>query len=267
MIEILSAYIPMDRRHALARDESLPDRTHGAAVFADISGFTPLTEALALELGPKRGAEELSIHLNRVLEAIIAPVHHFGGSVIGFAGAEATSVVKGETLVLTLDYDGAAGTAAALASAAGTTPRELRFATLESRLIADGALLLSPSGHEKSPGGFTSGASLRPFMGAESPQRWCLQAGLPQVEIGQVRPFRCGEPDLRDLVRQALEENLSEKAIKQRVKNWRADHHRGHGEPGLRHFSGLFAGRRDAGVTESEIEVWLRLVADKLYSR
>ena len=40
-------YIPMDRRQALARGAMLPTRTPGAALFADISGFTPLTEALA----------------------------------------------------------------------------------------------------------------------------------------------------------------------------------------------------------------------------
>ena len=33
----------------------MPDRVRGAALFADISGFTPLTEALAKELGPQRG--------------------------------------------------------------------------------------------------------------------------------------------------------------------------------------------------------------------
>lgn len=44
-----AAYIPMDRRQAMARGESLPDRTYGAALFADISGFTLLTEALMEE--------------------------------------------------------------------------------------------------------------------------------------------------------------------------------------------------------------------------
>ena len=60
-----SIYIPTDRRQALARGETLPDRTTGAALFADISGFTPLTEALAKELGPRRGAEELTKELSR----------------------------------------------------------------------------------------------------------------------------------------------------------------------------------------------------------
>ncbi len=85
-MELLSAYIPMDRRQALARGESLPDRTSGAALFADISGFTPLTEALLKELGPRRGADELTRHLNLVYDALIAEVDRYGGSVVGFSG-------------------------------------------------------------------------------------------------------------------------------------------------------------------------------------
>lgn len=86
LIEAARAYIPMDRRQALARGQDLPERTVGAALFADISGFTPLTEALARELGPRRGAEELTLHLNRVYDALIAELQRYGGSVIGFSG-------------------------------------------------------------------------------------------------------------------------------------------------------------------------------------
>jgi len=84
--EPLYVYMPMDRRQALVRGETLPDRTSGAALFADISGFTPLTAALAQELGPQRGAEELARLLNQVYGALIAEVHRYGGSVIGFGG-------------------------------------------------------------------------------------------------------------------------------------------------------------------------------------
>ncbi|MCI0647965.1 MAG: AAA family ATPase, partial [Chloroflexi bacterium] len=82
----LTAFIPMDRRQALARGDSLPDRTSGAALFADISGFTPLTNALVEELGPQRGPEELTRQLNRIYSALIAEVHRYRGSVIGFSG-------------------------------------------------------------------------------------------------------------------------------------------------------------------------------------
>ena len=80
------AYIARDRRRSLAVGAELPDRVSGAALFADISGFTPLTEALAGELGPQRGAEELTANLNRIFHAIIAELDRYGGDVIYFSG-------------------------------------------------------------------------------------------------------------------------------------------------------------------------------------
>jgi hypothetical protein len=62
----------------------------GARSCPPISGFTPLTEALVKELGPRRGAEELTRQLNAVYGALIAEVHHYGGSVIGFSGDAVT---------------------------------------------------------------------------------------------------------------------------------------------------------------------------------
>lgn len=89
-------YIPMDRRQALAHGRDLPERTQGAALFADISGFTTLAEELARELGPLRGAEELAIHLNRVYDAIVGDLHRFGGSVVGFSGDAITCWLDGD---------------------------------------------------------------------------------------------------------------------------------------------------------------------------
>jgi len=83
---LLSAYLSQDRLRAIARGETLPDRTHGAALFADISGFTPLTEKLTHEFGPRRGAEELTKQLDAVYSALITEVERYGGSVMGFAG-------------------------------------------------------------------------------------------------------------------------------------------------------------------------------------
>jgi len=82
----LAAYLPIDRYYALAQATTLADRTTGAALFADISGFTPLTETLATELGPRRGGEELSRHLNAVYDALIAQVNIYHGSVLSFSG-------------------------------------------------------------------------------------------------------------------------------------------------------------------------------------
>ena len=86
MEEPLEVYIPMDRRQALARREVLPDRTDGAALVADISGFTALTEALIQELGPRHGIDELSRQLNLIYEGLISQLHRLGGSVIAFSG-------------------------------------------------------------------------------------------------------------------------------------------------------------------------------------
>lgn len=89
-------YIPMDRSQAMARGETLPERMMGAALFADISGFTSLTEAVARELGPRRGAEELTAQLNRVYDALIGELHRYGGSVIGFSGDAITCWLDGD---------------------------------------------------------------------------------------------------------------------------------------------------------------------------
>ncbi len=103
----LGAYIPGDRRRALAQGTPMPDRVRGAALFADISGFTPLTEALAKELGPQRGAEELTAQLNRVFHALITDLARYGGHVIYFSGDAITCWIDGD--------DGLRATACALA--------------------------------------------------------------------------------------------------------------------------------------------------------
>jgi class 3 adenylate cyclase/tetratricopeptide (TPR) repeat protein len=64
----------------------LPDRDSGAALSFDISGFTALTDDLVAQLGDRRGVDELIGLLNTVYGALIAQVHQYGGSVIGFSG-------------------------------------------------------------------------------------------------------------------------------------------------------------------------------------
>ena len=82
----LHAYLPQDRQRALANHSTLPDRANGAALFADISGFTALTELLREKLGARQGAEALNTQLGAVYSALITQVEKYGGSVIGFAG-------------------------------------------------------------------------------------------------------------------------------------------------------------------------------------
>lgn len=82
----LGTYIPQDRLRALIGGESLPSHTVGSAIFADISGFTLLTEKLTQTLGARPGVEALSQQLNAVYSALIGQVEGYGGSVISFAG-------------------------------------------------------------------------------------------------------------------------------------------------------------------------------------
>jgi predicted ATPase/class 3 adenylate cyclase len=92
----LAAYIPIDRRLALAAATDLPDRTAGAALFADISGFTRLTKLFVDVLGRKRGAEEVLPILNQIYTALIAEVHARRGAVIGFSGDAVTCWFDGD---------------------------------------------------------------------------------------------------------------------------------------------------------------------------
>jgi predicted ATPase/class 3 adenylate cyclase len=91
-----SAYLPRDRLAALAAGRMLPERVHGAALFADISGFTSLTEALARELGSQRASEVLTGHLNRVFHAVIEELHRSDGYVIYFSGDALTCWLDGD---------------------------------------------------------------------------------------------------------------------------------------------------------------------------
>lgn len=101
------AYIPRDRRRALSLSLELQDRVAGSALFADISGFTPLTEALRNELGPQRGSEELTANIGRVFHEVIGELDAFGGDVIYFSGDAITCWIDGD--------DGTIACAAAIA--------------------------------------------------------------------------------------------------------------------------------------------------------
>lgn len=88
-LEALSVYAPPPVTRLALRDphqkfEGMSRRFHAATVFADISGFTPLAEALAS--GGVRGAEELTGILNDVFEALITTVELHGGQVVKFGG-------------------------------------------------------------------------------------------------------------------------------------------------------------------------------------
>src|SRR5579859_4925231 len=83
-VSALVAYLSRDRVEQLLQHHPIaPD---GVALIADISGFTPLAEALAQRLSPDRGAEELTRALDAVFAPLIADIHCFRGSVIKFLG-------------------------------------------------------------------------------------------------------------------------------------------------------------------------------------
>ncbi len=82
----LVAFIPRVLRGALAAGLVPPSERNGAALFVDISGFTPLTHAFVRAFGATRGSEELVRELTRIFELQVCAVHHHGGSVIGFGG-------------------------------------------------------------------------------------------------------------------------------------------------------------------------------------
>lgn len=101
-----AAYVARDRRHALATGRPLDGPVRGTALFADLCGFTRLTETLRSALGPQRGPEELTRHLDRIFHAAIDALHAYGGEVIYFSGDAITAWLDGD--------DGARGAAAAL---------------------------------------------------------------------------------------------------------------------------------------------------------
>jgi adenylate cyclase len=113
-METPSAYLPIDRLHAISHGRTLPDRSLGTALFADISGFTRLTEALMVDLGANRGAEELTRSLNLVYDSLVAELHRYGGSVISFAGDAITCWFDAEQASPTLAAHRAATCALAM---------------------------------------------------------------------------------------------------------------------------------------------------------
>ena len=60
------SYLAQDRLRAMLSRTELPQSAAGSVLFADISGFTPLTEQLRIQLGTRRGSEALAASLNRV---------------------------------------------------------------------------------------------------------------------------------------------------------------------------------------------------------
>src|SRR5437870_2296022 len=91
-----AAYVPglLLRQADHPRAQQSVKSFEAAALFADISGFTPLAEKLALH-GPS-GAEELSSILNIYFEKLIQIIHAHGGDVVKMAGDALTAIWTAE---------------------------------------------------------------------------------------------------------------------------------------------------------------------------
>lgn len=85
-LHLLAPYLPTDRFRAALEQRALPSSTTGAALQADLSGFTRMVKRLVAELGPLQAGEELRARLNPMFEAVAGQVFHHGGSVIRFLG-------------------------------------------------------------------------------------------------------------------------------------------------------------------------------------
>ncbi len=97
LLRTIATYVPPNIvRATLAEStpspptEAMPDRFPVAVLFADVSGFTPLTEALAQK--GAEGPEELTRLLNGYFSRMIALIEAEGGEVVKFSGDALTVV-------------------------------------------------------------------------------------------------------------------------------------------------------------------------------
>lgn len=86
--------VPMDRLVAMAQGRDLPELASGAAVFADICGFSALATRLERATGPELATERLSAAVDGVFGVLIDALHRSGGAAVGFAGDAVTGWIE-----------------------------------------------------------------------------------------------------------------------------------------------------------------------------
>jgi len=89
LLPSIAPYVPATLIHAVAADPAFTDAPvatdfQAAVLFADVSGFTPLTEALAQK--GAEGPEEMRTLINRYFTAMIDLTRAEGGDVVKFSG-------------------------------------------------------------------------------------------------------------------------------------------------------------------------------------
>src|SRR5512146_1967619 len=111
LTELLASYVPRLIQNRVAADPSpiespVAEEFQAAVLFADISGFTLLTERMA-QMGPT-GVEILAHILNEYFGQLIDIIHSFGGDVVKFAG---DAVIAVWPIVPDLSYEATPPTA------------------------------------------------------------------------------------------------------------------------------------------------------------
>ncbi len=113
--QTLQRYVPRMLLGRLAEfDDSLAKRLEGTVVFADVSGFTRLSERLARK--GREGAEHLVDAINACFSALLADAYTHGGSLLKFGG---------DAMLLWFDGDEHALRACASAAAMRRTLRDV----------------------------------------------------------------------------------------------------------------------------------------------
>jgi adenylate cyclase len=193
----LAAHVPLDRLYALLGAPDLPPEADGSVLFADLAGFTPLTERLLRTFGARRGAEELTQLLDLVYERLIASVQRHGGSVIGFSGDAITCWFSGDDARPALACGLAMQQAMASFAAYQLAPDQLVALTLKVALA--------------------SGRVQRFVVGDPTVQLIDILAGEPLGRLAALEPLvRSGEVIVDRLMAARLHASLT-------VQEWRAD--------------------------------------------
>ena len=169
-IELLAAYVPslvLDRLTAAPSglDGRGIERHEAAILFADISGFTILTERLAAK--GASGSEELSAALNAYFDRLIELIADRGGDVVKMAGDALIAlwpVLEGESLA----------SATLRASRCGLVAAE----TLQDYEVAEGVRLACKVG-------IGAGEVAAMFVGGVRGRWELLVAGDPLVQMGE----------------------------------------------------------------------------------
>jgi class 3 adenylate cyclase/tetratricopeptide (TPR) repeat protein len=131
LLQILAAYVPppivraaLSEAPSTAPSTAKAERFPAAVLFADVSGFTPLTEALAQR--GSEGPEELTRLLNGYFSRMISLIEAEGGQVIQFSGDAVTAIFPA------LQDDLGVATRRALQTAEAMQAAMVEFTTLET---------------------------------------------------------------------------------------------------------------------------------------